>query len=226
MGSVGGGSERVQPFCRIDEKIFAAFPLANPIRWILLDEHSPFRFFNDTTRRMDRDWLETLVLIHQAELGRYLRYLGCRSDALIEDLLQDTFLAAFRSPGPRSQDEPLVAAWLRGIARNHFLAHCRKDRTARTTVTSDALDLAERVWVEELLASGDGFDYVSALRKCLTRLTDVKRRLLELRYTQRLSREQLAKTLAMSEDGIKSALRRVRGELADCVHHRLEAEQS
>ena len=46
---------------------------------------------------MDRDELESWILAHQAEIYRYVRYLGAENSAVAEDLVQDTFLTAFKS---------------------------------------------------------------------------------------------------------------------------------
>ena len=111
------------------------------------------------------------------------------------------------------------------IARNLFLAHCRKERTARTHLTPDALRLAEEVWADEFLGDGDGFDYTAALRRCLDRLPTDRRRLVERRYGEGLSREQMAEAFRMTPDGVKAALRRVRQQLADCITTSLEIER-
>lgn len=174
---------------------------------------------------MDRRTVDTLIRIHQAELFRYLRYLGARPDAEVEDLVQETFLVALRGDGPWATDERQQAAWLRGIARNLFLAHCRKERTARTHLTPDALRLAEEVWADEFLGDGDGFDYTAALRRCLDRLPADRRRLVEQRYGEGLSRERMAEVFRMTADGVKAALRRIRQQLADCITAALEVER-
>ena len=71
---------------------------------------------------MSRDELEALVLAHQAELYRYVRYLGAGDPNAAEDLVQETFLAAFKSQNaPAASESARHAAWLRGIARNLFL---------------------------------------------------------------------------------------------------------
>lgn len=175
---------------------------------------------------MNRDDLETLVRSHQAELYRYVRFLGVNDRAVAEDLVQDTFLAAFRSQDP----PPLEgvrrrAAWLRGIARNLFLAHCRRQRNNPVHIDSLYLERAEAFWAAEFLQE-DGPDYLQALKRCLESLADKPRRLLEMRYTQRVSRSEMARLLRMSEDGIKSALQRIRALLADCIKRQLEAEKA
>jgi RNA polymerase sigma-70 factor, ECF subfamily len=174
---------------------------------------------------MNRDSLETLVRVHQAELYRYVRYLGVGSIATAEDLVQETFLAALRSEGPTAVEDRQQAAWLRGIARNLFLSHCRKMKADRTRFSADMLNLAEQVWAKEFLAEGDGFDYVAALRHCLERVPEGKRKMLDMRYAEGLSRDKLAKAFRMTEDGIKAALRRVREQLAVCINQQIQGDR-
>lgn len=173
---------------------------------------------------VSHDELETLIRIHQAEIYRYVRYLGAADQNLAEDLVQETFLAAWRSSrGPDVNEDRRQAAWLRGIARNLFLAECRRKKLA--LLDEYQLGQAEKIWADEFLREGDGFDYVQALRRCLDRLAARQRNYLDLRYTQGKSRTEMARLLHMSEDGIKSALQRIRALLADCIAQRLRAEE-
>jgi len=173
---------------------------------------------------MERDDLEALVRIHQSEVYRYLRYLGADAGTA-EDLVQDTFLAAFRSENaPPSDDDRRSAAWLRGIARNLFLRHCRRRKRAPRRFSPEALEQAEAVWDRDFLRGGDGFDYVEALRRCLERLPDGERRAVHLQYADRRARGEIAALLHMTENGVKSLLRRIRARLAECVHRRLRLE--
>lgn len=174
---------------------------------------------------MDRSELESLVRIHQAAIYRYARYVGADAVAA-EDIVQETFLAAFRGraiPGTGSSAE---AAWLRGIARNIFLQHCRRARTGPITADSDFLEQAEAAWSGEFLRSDDGFDYVEALHQCLETLSPEQRRIIEQRYAEKKSREEMARQAGLSENGIKSVLRRIRATLAECIRKRLKLEQA
>src|SRR5262245_19663403 len=175
---------------------------------------------------MTRADLETLVRSHQAEIYRYVRYLGATERATAEDLVQETFLAAFKSHDPPPLGDPRrQSAWLRGIARNLFLAHCRKNRNSPVRVDSSSVEHAESVWAGEFLRQGDGFDYVEALRRCLGSLGQKQRHFLDLRYTQKKSRVEMAQLLKMTEDGIKSALQRIRAMLMDCIQRKVESDK-
>ncbi|MFW6108264.1 MAG: RNA polymerase sigma factor [bacterium] len=173
---------------------------------------------------MDKRQLAALVRAHQAELYRYMRYLGA-ADAPAEDLVQETFLAAFRSDAaPETDDDREMARWLRGVARNMFLRYCRQRRRRPHRLSRAVLEQAEATWAQTFLRGGDGFDYLEALRRCVDALSAHQRQALDLRYAERRSRAEMAESLAMTENGVKSLLRRLRARLAECVQRRLRME--
>lgn len=180
--------------------------------------------FSGASENMERDTLETLVLVHQAQIFRYLRYLGAPGEEA-EDLVQETFLAAFRRAIPRDvTTNAREAAWLRGIARHMFLRYCRRRRKRPVPADRESLEAAEEVWAGEFVRGGDGFDYLEALRRCLETISAYWRRALDLRYGRGESRAEMAEALQMSQDGIKSLLRRIRSRLAECVKSHLQLE--
>lgn len=175
---------------------------------------------------MTRETLEELVEAHQAEIYRYLRYLGADA-ATASDLAQDTFLSAFQGPeGGDLERVPGRCAWLRGIARHRFLMYCRRRRTSPVQVSIEDLEDAEAFWSTEFLRDGDGFEYLEALGTCVEDLTDREREAVALQYRERKSRSELARLLKLSEDGIKSMLRRIRASLASCVKGKLGLEDA
>jgi RNA polymerase sigma-70 factor (ECF subfamily) len=171
---------------------------------------------------VERDELAAIVRVNQAAIYRYLRYLGADAPTA-EDLVQETFLAAFKSP-KAEQDLSNPSAWLRGISRNLFLQHCRRDRRSPVVAGSEHLEQAENAWRSVFLRGGDGFDYLEALRRCLYDLPPKHRNVLDMRYRDKRSRGEMAQSLGVSEDGIKSLLRRLRAALAKCVEKRLALE--
>ena len=175
--------------------------------------------------KLGRDELRALILAHQAEVLRYLRYLGADASTA-EDLAQEAFLIAWKSRSVRAREEAGRAAWLRGVARNVFLMHCRRERRSPERVTLASLDEAEDVWQTEMLRGGDGFHTVEALRRCVAELDGKKRAAIDRRYAKGESRGRIAAVLGMTEDGVKSLLRRVRKALHDCITRRLAAEGS
>ena len=170
---------------------------------------------------MDRQSLETLVRANQAQLYRYARYLGA-DVAYAEDLVQETFLAALKGDRvSEAGDASAQGAYLRGILRNTFLAGCRRMKVSPVRVSSESLEGAEDFWKSEFLRDGDGFDYVEALRTCLKLLDAKSRRFVELLYGRGQSRQELGIEFNLKPEGVKTAARRLRSRLGDCVRRRL-----
>jgi RNA polymerase sigma-70 factor, ECF subfamily len=159
--------------------------------------------------------LARLVQEHQADVWRYLRFLGApQEDA--DDLTQETFLSVARTPfALRSRGE--TAAYLRTAARNQLLMLRR--RQGRQVGTVD-LAAAEDAWAE---AAVDGCfnEFLDALNQCCETLTGRAREAVDRFYRDGRSREELAAELEMGVDGVKSLLRRTRAVLRDCVERRL-----
>jgi RNA polymerase sigma-70 factor (ECF subfamily) len=66
-----------------------------------------------------------------------------------------------------------------------------------------------------------GAAYRAALRECEETLDDGDRETIRRRYRDGLSRGQMAAALGLSEDGVKSLLRRVRDKLRLCIEGKL-----
>jgi RNA polymerase sigma-70 factor (ECF subfamily) len=158
--------------------------------------------------------LASLVREHQADVWRYLRYLGAAEhDA--DDLAQETFLAVARSPLElRSRSE--TAAYLRTAARNQLLMLRRKQGRQVGTVE---LAAAEEVWAQRV-PDGDSNAIVDALKACCETLAGRAREAVQKFYRDGLGREQVAEALGMTADGVKTLLRRTRDTLRECVGRR------
>ncbi len=105
--------------------------------------------------------LAALIDQHQADVWRYLRYLGAEA-ADADDLTQETFLAVSRSKfEQRSPAE--TAGYLRTAARNQLLMLRRKQGRQIDTVE---LEAAEQVWAESTGDTGMGA-LLETLADCL-----------------------------------------------------------
>jgi len=161
-----------------------------------------------------------LVSAHQAGIWRYLRFLGA-DETEADDLTQETFLAVLRQPF-EDRGPPATSSYLRTVARNLFLMAVRKsgrDPALRGPALAD-LDLAEEVWAKR--ASDGGNAYLDALGDCLQALAGRAREAVEMQYRDERSRGEIALALEMTEDGIKTLLRRTRETLRRCVERKLE----
>jgi RNA polymerase sigma-70 factor (ECF subfamily) len=162
--------------------------------------------------------LANLVREHQADVWRYLRYLGAAADDA-DDLTQETFLAIARSPlEQRSRGE--TAAYLRTAARNQLLMLRRKQGRQICTVE---LTSAEQVWAEAI-STGDSSEFIESLNRCYDALVGRAREAVDRFYREGETREQLAARFGISTDGVKTLLRRTRAGLRDCIERRLKSK--
>lgn len=163
--------------------------------------------------------LATLVRNHQADIWRYLRYLGAAAEDA-DDLTQETFLAVARTPFElRSRGE--TAAYLRTAARNQLLMLRRRQGRQICTVE---LAGAEEVWAATIAGGSD--EWIEALRRCYELLAGRARQAVDRFYREGESREQLAARLQIGVDGVKSLLRRTRAGLKECVERQMRRESA
>jgi RNA polymerase sigma-70 factor, ECF subfamily len=160
--------------------------------------------------------LACLVREHQADVWRYLRYLGAAADDA-DDLTQETFLAIARSPFElRSRGE--TAAYLRTAARNQLLMLRRKQGREASKVD---LAAAEDVWAAAM-QDGDSNVLLGALAACYESLAGRVREAVDRFYRDGSSRDEIAAELKISIDGVKSLLRRTRSTLRECIERRMK----
>lgn len=157
-----------------------------------------------------------LVTSHQTDVWRYVRYLGADS-AEADDLVQETFLAVFRSEFSYQSDAQ-AASYLRTTARNQLLMLRRRQRRQPSAVE---LEAAEEVWADTF-AEGPSDPYQLALENCLEHVEGRAREAIQLHYTNKTSRAGIAEQLGMKPEGVKTLLRRTRDALRDCIQRRIE----
>jgi RNA polymerase sigma-70 factor (ECF subfamily) len=157
-----------------------------------------------------------LVQAHQAEIWRYLRFLGC-DPSRADDLAQEVFVAVLAKP-PAQRSTAETRAYLRTIARHQFLLVIRRrDRHAKEV----ELEAAEAVWAEAHPADG-GNAYLDALGECLEKLEGRAKQVVDLHYREHHGRAEIAARLEMTADGVKSLLRRTRDILRQCVEAKVK----
>jgi RNA polymerase sigma-70 factor, ECF subfamily len=162
--------------------------------------------------------LAELVRTHQAGVWRYLRFLGA-DESQADDLAQETFLAAWAKPFVE-HSPAATRAYLRTIARNLYLMALRKQRRQPTL---ERLEAADDVWRR---LTRDDDDWLDDLRDCLEALTDRARQAIDLCYRDGCSRSEIGRALGLSEDGVKSLLRRSRETLRSCIERKKEQKRS
>lgn len=158
--------------------------------------------------------LAELVQTHQAGVWRYLRFLGA-DESLADDLTQETFVSVWKKPFVE-HSSAATASYLRTVARNLFLMSLRR-RKRQPMI--ERLEVADEVW-RRYTGEGDSDEWLDALRDCLEALNGRARQAVNLSYQDGLSRAEIGRQLELSEDGVKSLLRRTRELLRRCIEQK------
>ena len=152
---------------------------------------------------------------HAEMLRRYLFVLGARADR-IEDLLQEVFAVALKKE-LNDQGAAPVAVFLRRAAKNMVL------RDRHSQVARREVELADEVWREECVDEDEELR-LDALRQCVAALADRSRALLQRVYVDGAGRRDVGKEFGLVPNGVKTAMRRLRAGLRECVARRLGDE--
>ena len=136
-----------------------------------------------------------------------------RDSPLIDDLAQETFVAAWDSLS-RYDTQSSVSGWLIAIARNRLRNYYRSTRRRSS---------AMQRYQEELitLLGGESHDTcedkLTALRICIERLPDRSHEIIRARYDGGESVAELAERFEMEANAVKQLLHRCRKNLRSCI---------
>jgi len=172
----------------------------------------------------DHDAFGELVRRYQAQLrGFAARDVQDSQD--VYDLVQEAFLDALRHIRTFDTAREFYP-WLRAICRNRILNFFR----ARKSCRSGAQVLVDAA-IEEIAAvreetNEDTAGRIAALKLCLTRLHELQRSLLDLRYSQGIAVRDIAARLGKSAASVTMQLQRIKTVLLECVQHQLKLAES
>ena len=142
-----------------------------------------------------------------------------RQSHLAEEIVQEAFMAVWRSPDGYDQERGSVKSWLMGMVHHRAVdlvrreeAHRRRAEQSIPEALESEPDPADRV-VEEVGAPQER----AAVRAALEELPEEQRRVIELMYFGGRSQSQIATELDLPLGTVKSrtllGMRRLRGAL-------------
>lgn len=170
---------------------------------------------------MKRDTEEFIELLTgaQSSVFGYILTL-CHDHAKAQDILQETNMTLWRK-ADHFEEGTNFTAWACRTAYFHVLNHRRKLSREQLVFDEDVLDyLAER---QEERADTTG-DRISALRKCMKKLPDSQKELIQQRYEPGASVQDIAEEKGRTEGAISQALYRIRATLQSCVEKQIATE--
>jgi RNA polymerase sigma factor (sigma-70 family) len=148
------------------------------------------------------------------------RVLACllgilRRRELAEDVLQDVFVSVWERAEQFDQRRGRALAWLYSIARNRAIDVLRKRRSSSGVEDVDIEQIEDR---NEIPADErESSHTLSALERCLQRLTQLQQQCLRLAYVRGLSQEEIAASTGNPLGTVKSWMRRGLLALRECL---------
>jgi RNA polymerase sigma-70 factor len=171
-----------------------------------------------------RDLFEILTREHIDSVRAFL-LASLRDNVAAEDVLQETFLVAWRILDRYDRALPF-GPWVRGIAAKLLLNHRRKLGRSRVYFCDDqVLTHLDDGFRDFARLQGDTFDEkLDALRGCLDQLTGPQRESIRLHYEHGLHCKEIALRLGIGFEAVKKHLQRGRALLHRCLLTKLPSE--
>lgn len=142
-----------------------------------------------------------------------------RESQAVEDIFQEVVLRALRQR-EQLNDEGHLLAWSRTTAKNLAVDWLRQ-RGKSKVMDGGAMD---RIWsISDDQAKGLS-DRKDALRRCLQKMPERNREMIQLRYAEGLSCIEVAKQIGASLDAVYKRLSRAHRDLRRCVEGTLHGE--
>ena len=144
-------------------------------------------------------------------------WLVVRDAHAAEDLFQNVSVKAL-TKNVEFEHEGQLLSWAHVTARREAIDWLRKHRRTTVTLDVDLLDILEAEWSARPPPSGVRVD---ALRDCLDETPADARRMLELRYFEGRSCEEVARHAGIGLDAVYQRLSRLHRALKFCIERRL-----
>ncbi len=144
------------------------------------------------------------------------QHLGGEEDA--REVCQEVFVRAMshlQKAGGDNRERLNFRAWLRTITRNLVYDRFRRAETMPRRAGEEALEVVPVVQPPEqqMVCAED----LEILTRCMNKLTDQARRIVELREFQGLSEKDIATQLGTTSNAVSVGLHRARKQLRHCV---------
>lgn len=172
---------------------------------------------------VNEDTVVRTLLSHRLGLLAYIEAI-VRDTHLAEDVFQDVSSLAFQKR-EQIDDAVHLLKWLRRTARYRASYSMRQRHTQPMMFDDALLDEMDAQWIAAVGAAANETDRVEALRHCLGELTPNARKLIDLRYNENKSGQDLAEASGKQLNTVYVALTRIHRTLADCIRKRMDEEK-
>jgi len=155
------------------------------------------------------------LLSDRAKLLSYIRAIVLSVHAA-EDIHQEVIIQALQKADTIS-DRTHLFAWARHAAKLRAFDYLRRMQRQPLHIDPDVLDLLEPIWDSEV----SGPSMMGALNDCLQRMSSRSRKLINMRFGDRMSGLQMSQSLGLKVPSVYMALSRLYRMLEDCIRRKL-----
>lgn len=162
---------------------------------------------------------------HWCALCRYAR-VRVRDQASVEDVVQETLLAALREL-ERFRDDSTVRTWLIGILRHKIADHWRQINRRELTESDQVVEAlfdggglwrqSPGDWTVDPTQLAENGEFWEVLGQCLAKLPTQPRSVFAMRVLDEISSEDVCKALEISATNLWVLLHRARLRLRECL---------
>ncbi len=150
-----------------------------------------------------------LVAYARAVLGNY---------AAAEDVVQEAMLVVMKK-SDQFQEGTSMLAWCRAIVRLEVLRvkqRRQREQTLAERLLGDAIDAAFEEF-QRAQRRDEAESWREALEHCLQQVPERGRRVLEARFVDELSYQQIGERVGMTLEAVRKALFRLKRQVRSCV---------
>ena len=162
------------------------------------------RLLNDVIQYKDKMWALVYSILKDYHLS--------------EDVVQEVSFFIVNNPEKYDESRPFLP-WALGIARFKAFEAVRKSEKQAALLEDDILEKIQNDLIE---FERDEDTRISALQNCLTEVSDENRRILIMKYVEKLSAQSIAEKIDRTPTATFSLLQRLRTSLATCINRKVK----
>lgn len=170
------------------------------------------------TGQGDRQAFSRLYERTHAKLFGIVRRI-CPNRETAEEVLQESYVAVWRSAAAYDPGRASPIAWMATIARNKAIDQ-RRLRAEQLSARSVALDERLETGMPDPFEQAERSEELRRLADCLRELPEERRQMVLLAYYQGWSRRELGERFNKPVNTVKTDLRRALAMLQDCIDGR------
>ncbi len=161
----------------------------------------------------DKDAYGAIYNLYYKQIYRYC-YFNLRDRALAQDIVQETFLKAWKSIASFSQDRGgTIQAFLYRIARNLIIDHSRRRKNAK-------LEDHEHIETEGEIGESIDLDREKEkLKEALGQLAERDRQIVILRFFEEMSFVEISKIVKVREGALRVRIHRILEKLKTIIEN-------